>query len=103
MNRESAGDRAYRETWLAVVSWSERGGLPAWRAISHRVVGGRKQNMAWTSEAFPGVVIRHCGHPTALRPYWLDGRAVARKFTSLTYAQAAVAAIAAGVIEEHNL
>ncbi len=104
MSRESADDRAYRETWLTVLEWEARPGLPTWRPIESRPEGrGRRQNMAWASDAFPGVVIRHCGHPTALRPYWLDGRQVDRKFSTLALAQAAIAALAAGAIEERNL
>lgn len=38
---------------------------PLW--VGHKGPLGR--NAAWTNEAFPGIAIRHCGHPTALRPY----------------------------------
>lgn len=38
---------------------------------------GRKgpygKNLTWTHPAYPGVVVTHCGHPTALRPYYIPG------------------------------
>lgn len=42
----------------------------AW--IGHKGPAGT--NMAWTHPAYPGVVVKHCGHPTALRPYHIPGR-----------------------------
>lgn len=39
--------------------------------VGHKGPFGR--NVAWTSPDLPGVRVRHCGHPTALRPYWIDG------------------------------
>jgi hypothetical protein len=42
--------------------------------ISERVtVRGRVRSLAWECVELPGVTIRHCGHPTALRPYYLEG------------------------------
>lgn len=38
---------------------------------------GRKgpygKNLTWTHPAYPGVVVMHCGHPTALQPYYIHG------------------------------
>ena len=31
------------------------------------------KNMVWTHPDYPGVTIKHCGHPTALRPYHIPG------------------------------
>ena len=31
------------------------------------------RNVAWTHPAYPGLEVRHCGHPTALRPYYIVG------------------------------
>jgi len=30
------------------------------------------RNVRWTHPQ-TSLVVRHCGHPTALRPYWIDG------------------------------
>ena len=32
------------------------------------------RNVKWTSPQLHGVAIRHCGHPTALRPYYIEGQ-----------------------------
>ena len=39
--------------------------------IGHPGPTGR--NSSWTSPQLPGVVILHCGHPTALYPYYING------------------------------
>lgn len=31
------------------------------------------RNRSWTHPDHPGLVVRHCGHPTALWPYYVDG------------------------------
>lgn len=49
----------------------------------------RHGNRAWTHPSLPGVAVRHCGHPTALRPYYLTGLPISRKFCNLAAAQAA--------------
>lgn len=36
--------------------------------IGHRGPWGR--NLSWTRSDLPGLVVRHCGHPTALRPFY---------------------------------
>lgn len=41
---------------------------PAWEG--HKGPHGR--NMFWTKADMPGLVIKHCGHPTALRPYYCE-------------------------------
>lgn len=43
---------------------------PTW--LGHRGPFGR--NCRWTSPELPGVVVAHCGHPTALRPYYVVGQ-----------------------------
>ena len=55
--------------------------------IGHKL--GRERNMLWTSPQLPGVEVRHCGHPTAIRPYYVVGRDFARKFRLLKQAQRA--------------
>ena len=40
--------------------------------IGHRGPFGR--NVKWTSPQLPGVVVRDCVHPTALRPYYIEGQ-----------------------------
>lgn len=35
--------------------------------------GPMGRNTRWTHPAMPGVEVRHCGHPTALRPYYVTG------------------------------
>lgn len=57
--------------------WITNAGAPA--------LGSR----VWTHPSLPGVAVRHCGHPTALRPYYLTGLPIARKFPNLAGAQAA--------------
>lgn len=49
----------------------------------------RHGTRTWTHPGLPGVAVRHCGHPTALRPYYLTGLPINRKFYSLEKAQAA--------------
>lgn len=44
-----------------------RASLPGWR-IAGRLLGRAR---AWELERDPRLVVRHCGHPTALRPYWV--------------------------------
>jgi hypothetical protein len=39
--------------------------------IGHKGPWGR--NLKWTRPDLPGVVVHHCGHPTALYPYYVDG------------------------------
>lgn len=41
---------------------------PQWQG--HKGPLGR--NMFWTRDDMPGLVIIHCGHPTALRPYYCE-------------------------------
>ena len=65
----------------------------AW--IGHRGVFGR--NVAWSRADLPGVQVRHCGHPTALRPYYVTGlgeesSVFGRTFRLLSDAQAAAVA-----------
>jgi hypothetical protein len=47
---------------------------------------------AWSNRAYPGVTVRHCCHPTAIRPYWIDGMDIPRKFRRLADAKASVEA-----------
>lgn len=35
----------------------------------------------YTFPMAPGYSVRHCGHPTALRPYYVDGPAITQRFT----------------------
>ncbi len=62
---------------------------------------GRKgpfgRNVAWSRTDLPGVQVRHCGHPTALRPYYVtglgeDSSVFGRTFRLLSDAQAAAVA-----------
>jgi len=46
----------------------------------------------------PGIVIRHCGHPTAHRPYFFEGIATPRKVKLLADAKAIAEAVAARLI-----
>lgn len=64
---------------------SERG----W--VGHRGPFGR--NLRWTHAQLPDLEIRHCGHPTALRPYYVQyqsGEISQRKFPRLADAIAYV-------------
>jgi len=60
--------------------------------IGHRGPWGR--NLTWTRDDLPGVMVRHCGHGTALYPYYIttgDNRSPAdeRTYGSLAECQAA--------------
>lgn len=41
--------------------------------VGHASHAFDRRNRAWTHAALPGITVRHCGHPTALRPYYVDG------------------------------
>ncbi len=47
------------------------------------------RTVGWSHPAAPRILVRHCGHPTALRPYYLTGAAISRKFCNLADAKAA--------------
>lgn len=66
-----AGGRASPDGWIRAGSSCARGTL------------------TWRHPAAPGITVRHCGHPTALRPYYLTGVDIARKFSGLAAAKAA--------------
>lgn len=54
---------------------------------------GTARNARWRCEAFPGVAILHCCHPTANRPYYVigvPGELELLKLSTLAAAQAAV-------------
>lgn len=59
--------------------------------------------MSWTHPALPGVTVRHCGHPTALRPYYITGLPIARKFSTLAAAQAAAVSPAKWIAETEEM
>lgn len=67
-------------------------GQPA-RWIGHRGPWGK--NLTWTREDMPGLVVRHCGHPTALRPYYLTGEVAedTDRWTYINLRQAQAAAV----------
>jgi hypothetical protein len=48
----------------------------------------------WQHPSYPAVAIRHCGHPTAIRPYYIEGLTprgfISRKFHNLEHAKLAV-------------
>lgn len=70
-----------------------------------RRVDGRKGKIGadYRCAAYPGVAILHCGHPTALRPYYFAGLRTRRKVQRLADAKAAVEAVMNGLIGEANL
>lgn len=41
-----------------------------WKAIEKGLDGNR--NVAWVCDELRGIVVRHCCHPTALRPYYIQ-------------------------------
>lgn len=67
-----------------------------WQGFARGARGGKFD--AWACEQLPGVTVRHCGHPTALRPYYLEGKGleIERTFPRLVEALQA-AEEAAGV------
>jgi hypothetical protein len=74
--------------------WTSGNEAPAvkWPAI-HRSPWGR--NDAWQCPAIVGarLVVRHCGHPTAIRPYYFPDLPELGKFSRLNYAQACAEAL----------
>lgn len=72
--------------------------IAATRWQGHKGLFGR--NERWTHPLIVGVTVRHCGHPTALRPYYvtvdgggplvLDGSLHGRTWPQLVLAQQAV-------------
>lgn len=73
-----------------------RGSSASWSAIGRNPLG---RSNAWSSPATPRLTVRHCGHPTAIRPYYIeaDGERFAceRKFSRLQEAQRAAELLAA--------
>lgn len=61
-------------------------------------------NVRWTRSDMPGITIRHCGHPTALRPYYITTAAgdTLGTFPWLEHAKAVAAVLAAEGIEAAN-
>ena len=72
--------------------FSAEAAAPPAKWIGHRGPWGR--NLTWTRDDLPGLVVRHCGHGTALYPYYIptgDNRSPAdgRTYGSLAECQAA--------------
>jgi hypothetical protein len=68
--------------------------------IAGRILGRAR---AWEHVAAPGLVVRHCGHPTALRPYYVDG--MLRElgtFSRLRQAQAAAELALAATLRDRD-
>jgi hypothetical protein len=61
--------------------------VPDWRPIRWGLFGTNRAS-AWQHKS--GQQIGHCGHPTAIRPYWVSDWQ--RKFHDLASAKAAVEA-----------
>ena len=49
--------------------FSAENAAPPAKWIGHRGPWGR--NLTWTRDDLPGVIVRHCGHGTALYPYYI--------------------------------
>lgn len=60
--------------------------------IGHRGPWGR--NLTWTRDDLPGLVVHHCGHPTASYPYFVKIGGIETEWTyrHLAEAQADAAA-----------
>jgi hypothetical protein len=41
----------------------------SWKAIGRSPTG---RNDCWANPDWPGVEVHHCGHPTALHPYYIN-------------------------------
>ena len=74
-----------------------------WHATCHWHVGGKDRfgrpkarACTWAHPLMPGLHVRHCCHPTALRPYYVTGPQggyfIEHKFGTLGKAQAAAIA-----------
>lgn len=62
---------------------------PGWHPVGWSPFDGRAA--AWANLRWPGMTVRHCGHPTALRPYYIEGDpAGLRAFRTLNEAQLTV-------------
>jgi hypothetical protein len=53
--------------------------------IGHPGLMGTSRYGRWTHPGLPGVQVRHCGHPTALRPYYIEGLADDVEFANATF------------------
>jgi hypothetical protein len=60
---------------------------------------GPKCGAEYRCADYPGVVIAHCGHPTAHRPYYFINFDTIRKVRLLADAQACVEAVMSGLID----
>jgi hypothetical protein len=58
----------------------------AWIGVQRNPLG---RLCAWEHPQLVGVRVRHCGHPTALRPYYIIGCDTPMKFRLLKQAQQA--------------
>lgn len=74
---------------------------PPAKWIGHRGPWGR--NLTWTRADMPGLVVHHCGHPTALYPYHITihGKDVPGAHRLLTDCQAAAAAAWPSLKHQH--
>lgn len=66
----------------------ERHGRTGLTWTGHKGPWGR--NIIWTCDQVCGLIIKHCGHPTALRPYYIN-RQPWQTFRTLAAAKAAAA------------
>jgi hypothetical protein len=59
----------------------------------HGHPGPLGRNRRWTHPDLPGITVHHCGHPTALRPYYVTGHSglEGQTFQNLVSAQEAAA------------
>lgn len=54
-------------------------------------------NLAWSSPRHPGVVVRHCGHPTALWPYYVEAaQLVGKPIITYGHLKTAILAVESG-------
>jgi len=69
----------------------ERGWRTGLTWTGHKGPWGR--NICWTCDQVSGLLIKHCGHPTASRPYYIN-RKPWQTFRTLSAAKAAAARLA---------
>lgn len=68
--------------------------MKGWHATAWSPVGPKHRAIAWTCSTDSRLVVRHCGHPTANYPYWIEIAGVSQlntlgTFRNLDPAQAA--------------
>lgn len=72
---------------------------PRWHVLDRSF--GRRP-IAWEFNLAPGLIVRHCGHPTARFPYNVDGLRALGAFRALADAQVAAELALSATLRDRN-